>query len=56
MVENAAKVSWELLKNTELKDILQAYSNGAKFYIKNNKHPMEFKLLITIVERLAKML
>ena len=43
--ENAAKASWELLKNTELKDILQAYSNGVNYYIENNELPMEFKLL-----------
>lgn len=43
--ENAAKASWELLKNTKLKDVLQAYSDGINYYIENNELPMEFKLL-----------
>ncbi len=40
----AANASWMVLKNTELGELLKAYSEGVNYYIEKEELPMEFKL------------
>ena len=40
----AANASWMVLKDTELGDMLKAYSEGVNYYIENGELPVEFKL------------
>ena len=41
----AAKASWSWIKNTELGEIFEAYSEGVNYYIDHGELPIEFKLL-----------
>jgi penicillin amidase len=40
----AAEASWELIKETELGEMLMAYSEGVNYYMDHNELPVEFKL------------
>lgn len=40
----AANASWAVIKDTELGEMLKAYTEGVNYYIEHNELPMEFKL------------
>lgn len=41
----SAEVTWESLKNTEIGDLLIAYSEGVNYFIETQKLPIEFQLV-----------